>query len=187
MTDIRLTSTFSHTLFFFFFVVMLYSKNVTTSISTKIAVNLWEATAKSWDFLTISICITAHYIIFLMCHISFLYPLFKASEERNSFLWWESCCCCVFSLNNVEIVLLLFYFYLLGSTAERFFCPVLGRISRALNLSPNVAVLLSFQFLLLSLEQPPPSSIYTCHSMFREWLFWRLETGLPISLLRLLL
>jgi len=39
----------------------------------------------------------------------------------------------------ILILLLLFYFYLLGSTAERFFCPVLARISRVLNLSPNVA------------------------------------------------
>jgi Ca2+/Na+ antiporter len=46
----------------------------------------------------------------------------------------------IFFLNALKILLLLFYFYLLGSTAERFFCPVLGRISRALNLSPNVAV-----------------------------------------------
>lgn len=51
-----------------------------------------------------------------------------------------------FFLSVLKILLLLFYFYLLGSTAERFFCPVLGRISRALNLSPNVAVCLIFIF-----------------------------------------
>jgi sodium/potassium/calcium exchanger 6 len=40
---------------------------------------------------------------------------------------------------SVLLILMLLYFYMLGSTAERFFCPALARVSEGLNLSPNVA------------------------------------------------